>query len=87
MRAAIERLGYVPNLIAGGLSSRRSRIIAAIVPTVVSPIFAASLSAFNDALDATGYHVVLGLSGYRDAAAEEALVSAILGRRPDGLRC
>ena len=83
VRAAIERLGYVPNLLAGGLSSRRSRIIAAIVPTIASPIFAASLGAFTDELDAAGYHVVLGLSGYGDG--EEALVAAILGRRPDGL--
>ena len=85
VRAAIERLGYVPNLLAGGLSSRRSRIIAAIVPTVASPIFAASLGAFTDELDAAGYHVVLGLSGYGPDNAEEALVGAILGRRPDGL--
>ena len=34
VRAAIEKLGYVPNLMAGGLSSRRSRMVAAIVPTM-----------------------------------------------------
>ena len=85
VRAAIDRLGYVPNLLAGGLSSRKSRIVAAIVPTVASPIFAASLGAFTDTLDAAGYHVVLGLSGYGAANTEEALVGAILGRRPDGL--
>ena len=85
VRAAIERLGYVPNLLAGGLSSRRSRIIAAVVPTIASPIFAACLGAFTDELDAAGYHVVLGLSGYGAGNTEEALVGAILGRRPDGL--
>ncbi len=85
VRAAIDRLGYVPNLLAGGLSSRRSRIVAAIIPTVASPIFAASLGAFTDELDAAGYHVVLGLSGYGPENGEEALVGAILGRRPDGL--
>ena len=86
VREVIERLGYVPNLLAGGLSSRKSRIIAAIVPTVASPIFAACLGAFTDELDAAGYHVVLGLSGYGpNNDGEEPLVSAILGRRPDGL--
>lgn len=84
VRAAIEALGYVPNLLAGGLSSRRSRIVAAIVPTVESPIFAASLASFTDTLDAAGYHVVLALSGY-DGASEEALLAALLGRQPDGL--
>ncbi len=85
VRAAIDALGYVPNLLAGGLSSRRSRIVAAIVPTVASPIFAASLAAFTEALGQSGYHVVLGLSGYGPDDTEEALVRAILGRRPDGL--
>ena len=85
VRAAIETLGYVPNLLAGGLSSRRSRIVAAIVPTIDSPIFAASLGAFTGALGAAGYHVVLGLSGYGAEESEEALVAAILGRQPDGL--
>jgi LacI family transcriptional regulator, gluconate utilization system Gnt-I transcriptional repressor len=84
VRAAIEHLGYVPNLLAGGLSSRRSRIVAAIVPTIASPMFSASVQAFTDTLDAAGYHVVLGLSGYSEPG-EEALVAAILGRRPDGL--
>jgi LacI family gluconate utilization system Gnt-I transcriptional repressor len=84
VRAAIEHLGYVPNLLAGGLSSRRSRIVAAIVPTIASPMFSASVQAFTDTLDAAGYHVVLGLSGYGELG-EEALLAAILGRRPDGL--
>jgi LacI family gluconate utilization system Gnt-I transcriptional repressor len=83
VRAAIEQLGYVPNLLAGGLSSRRSRVVAAIVPTIASPMFSASVQAFTDALDGAGYHVLLGLSGYGEG--EEALVAAILGRRPDGL--
>ena len=43
-----------------------------------------ALGAFTDTLDAAGYHVVLGLSGYGPDEAEEALVAAILGRRPDG---
>jgi len=84
VRAAIEQLGYVPNLIAGGLSSRRSRIVAAIVPTIATPVFATSIQAFTDALGHAGYHVVLGLSGYAPGG-EDALVAAVLGRQPDGI--
>jgi LacI family transcriptional regulator, gluconate utilization system Gnt-I transcriptional repressor len=84
VREAIAELGYVPNLMAGGLSSRRSRLVAAIVPTITTPIFAACIGSFTDALERAGYHVVLGLSGY-DPAREEELVAAILGRQPDGL--
>ncbi|MBN8909290.1 MAG: LacI family DNA-binding transcriptional regulator, partial [Rhodospirillales bacterium] len=50
VREAIERLGYVPNLIAGGLSSRRSRMVAAIVPTIAHPMFAGLVQTFTDAL-------------------------------------
>lgn len=84
VQAAIDRLGYVPNLIAGGLSSRRSRMIAAIVPTIASPMFAAPIQAFTDVLDRAGYRVMLALSNYQDHN-EEALIRAMLTRRPDGM--
>ncbi len=84
VRDAIERLGYVPNLLAGGLSSRRSRMIAAIVPTIASPMFSAPMQVFTEVLGRAGYHVMLGLSGY-DADGEDALIRAVMTRRPDGL--
>ncbi|MDR3536581.1 MAG: LacI family DNA-binding transcriptional regulator [Acetobacteraceae bacterium] len=86
VRAAIERLGYVPNLIAGGLSSRRSRMVAAIVPTIAHPMFAGLVQTFTDAMRRAGYQVMLSLSGYSDDdAAADALLRALLGRRPDAL--
>ncbi len=84
VRAEIERLGYVPNLIAGGLSSRRTRMVAAIVPTMAHPMFADLVQNFTDALRARGYEVMLSLSGY-GAINETALVRAVLARRPDAL--
>ena len=84
VRDAIDRLGYVPNLLAGGLSSRRSRMIAAIVPTIASPMFSAPMQVFTEVLGRAGYHVMLGLSGY-DADGEDALIRAVMTRRPDGL--
>jgi LacI family gluconate utilization system Gnt-I transcriptional repressor len=84
VRAAIDALGYVPNLIAGGLSSRRSRMIAAIVPTIASPMFNQPVQTFTDAMGRAGYNVLLGLSGYSDDA-EDTLIRAVLSRRPDGL--
>ena len=84
VRAAIERLGYVPNLIAGGLSSRRSRMVAAIVPTIAHPMFAGLVQAFTDTMREAGYQVMLSLSGY-DNVDDEALFRALLGRRPDAM--
>ena len=34
VREAVEATGYLPNLLAGGLKSKRSRMVAAIVPSV-----------------------------------------------------
>lgn len=84
VRAAIKSLGYVPNLLAGGLSSRRSRMVAAVVPTIASPIFSGPIQGFTDTLAQAGYHVMLSLTGYR-ANAEAAMLPAVLARRPDAL--
>ena len=84
VQAAIDALGYVPNLIAGGLSSRRSRMVAAVVPTIAHPMFAGVIQTFSDALRLAGYEVMLSLSGYGEND-KEALLRALLGRRPDAL--
>ncbi len=85
VREAIARLGYVPNLMAGGLSSRRSRMIAAVVPTIAHPMFAALIDCFTARLRQSGYQVMLSLTGYADEGAEFELVHGLLGRRPDGI--
>lgn len=84
VRDAIDALGYVPNLIAGGLSSRRSRMIAAIVPTIASSMFHEPVQSFTDAMGRAGYHVMLALSGY-GGGDEATLIRAMLARQPDGL--
>jgi LacI family gluconate utilization system Gnt-I transcriptional repressor len=84
VRDAIMRLGYVPNLIAGGLSSRRSRMIAAVVPTIAHPMFSEMVFTFTDAMREAGYQVMLTVSGYADGA-EPELIRALLSRRPDAL--
>jgi LacI family transcriptional regulator, gluconate utilization system Gnt-I transcriptional repressor len=84
VREAIDRLGYVPNLIAGGLSSRKSRMVAAIVPTIAHPMFASVVQSFSDSMRHAGYQVMLSICGYEDSD-DEALFRALLGRRPDAL--
>ncbi|HEY1935965.1 MAG TPA: LacI family DNA-binding transcriptional regulator [Acetobacteraceae bacterium] len=81
---AIEKLGYVPNLVAGGLSSRRSRMVAAILPTIAHAMFAELVQTFTETMRAGGYQVMLALSGY-DEATETELVRGLLGRRPDAM--
>lgn len=84
VRAAVEQLGYVPNLTAGSLASSRSRIVAAIVPTISNLVFSETIEALAQTLADGGYQLLLGQSGYR-AGDEAALVDTFLGRRVDGL--
>lgn len=84
VKAAITKIGYTPNLLAGGLASSRSRVVALVVPTIANSIFADTVQAITDALAQAGYQVMLGLSGY-DPVQERDLLQAILSRRPDGV--
>jgi len=81
---AIARTGYVPNILAGGLASSRSRLVAAVVPTISGPVFLETIRALTDALAERGYQLMLGQSGYVGNR-EDALLGAIIGRRPDGI--
>ena len=84
VRLAVERTGYVPNRLAGGLASNRSRLVAALVPTIAGPVFLETIQALTEALDEAGYQLMLGQSGYHHSR-EDALIDAIVGRRPDGI--
>ncbi|MEJ8855770.1 LacI family DNA-binding transcriptional regulator [Variovorax robiniae] len=84
VRLAVERTGYVPNLLAGGLASNRSRLVAALVPTIAGPVFLETIQALTEALADKGYQLMLGQGGYNNAR-DDALIDAIVGRRPDGI--
>jgi LacI family gluconate utilization system Gnt-I transcriptional repressor len=81
---AVARTGYVPNLLAGGLASTRSRLVAAVVPTIAGPVFLETVQSLTEALAARGYQLMLGQAGYTGSR-EDALLEAIIGRRPDGI--
>ena len=81
---AVARTGYVPNLLAGGLASTRSRLVAAVVPTIAGPVFLETVQSLTEALAERGYQLMLGQAGYAGAR-EDALLEAIIGRRPDGI--
>lgn len=82
--AAVERTGYVPNRMAGGLASSRSRMIAAVVPSTVMSVFMETVETLNNTLFDAGYQLMLGQSSY-SVEREEALLEAVIGRRPDGI--
>jgi len=84
VQEAVLRTGYIPNLLAGGLKSRRSMTVAGLVPIISVPQFLPTVQALTETLDESGYQLILGQSGY-DHAREEKLIATMMGRRPDGL--
>lgn len=84
IRAAIDATGYVPNLLAGGLASSQSRMVAVLVPDMAHSIFNATVEALVEELSASGRIAMLGLTGI-DNARMPALISAALSRRADAI--
>jgi LacI family gluconate utilization system Gnt-I transcriptional repressor len=84
VQAAIEQLGYVPNVNAASLASNRSHIIGAVIPTISSEFFSDTISGLSQALATKGYQLLLGQTLY-DAKEEAALIDAFVGRRVDGM--
>ena len=84
VRKAIAKIGYVHNLTASSLASKKSRIVAALVPTIGASIFAETVRGLSETLAAEGYQLLLGQTGY-DGRVEDSLVSALLGRGVDGM--
>ena len=64
VRAAIDKLRYVPHGAARALRSRRSRMIGAVVPSFDYALYARTTSALQRALDARGYSLVLATHSY-----------------------
>ena len=81
---AVRQTGYVPNLVAGSLASNRSRLVMALVPSLAGSVFQETTEAMTTALAEAGYQLLIGQSGY-DKAREDALIDAVIGRRPAGI--
>jgi LacI family gluconate utilization system Gnt-I transcriptional repressor len=82
--AAVEALGYIPNLAASSLASQRSGIVAVIVPTLSNSIFAATVQGLSDVVAQHGYQLLVGETGY-SAELERSLIAACVGRQPDAV--
>lgn len=82
--ARISQLGYLPNESARSLASRRSRIVAAIVPTLSYSVYAGTLQGLSDGLRQAGFELMLGDSAY-SARNERSLVQAFIARGVDAM--
>ncbi|MEJ8824556.1 LacI family DNA-binding transcriptional regulator [Variovorax humicola] len=82
--AAIRDLSYIPDAAARALSSRRTRTIGAIIPTVDNAMFARGIEALQSYLSLQGYLLLLATSGY-DPEVEFRQVQNMVSRGIDGL--
>ncbi|WFU50309.1 LacI family DNA-binding transcriptional regulator [Sinorhizobium terangae] len=78
---AVERLGYVPNRIAGTLASAGSRLVAFVIPSLSNIVFPDVLRGASTVLEQNQHQAVFSVTDY-DPEREEALVAAMLAWRP-----
>ena len=78
---AIDTLGYVPNLVAGGLAAASSKVVSIIVPSIRNAFFAETVATLQAELAAEGLQVLLGHTDYGENQ-EEALVRTALSWAP-----
>lgn len=81
---ALQAQAYVPHKQAGMLASGRSRIVAAIVPSLANSVFAETVQGLAEGLQAAGFELLLASSGYSQEREEEQ-IRAVLGWLPDAL--
>lgn len=84
VQQAVQETGYIPNLLAGGLKSKRSRMVAGIVPALAVSQFMPSVQALTETLAGQGYQLLLGQTGY-DVARESLVLNTMISRQPDAI--
>ncbi len=81
---AIKDIGYIPNLLAGGLASSRSKQVSVLIPHLSDSIFNETIESMSEELVAGGITVMLGLTGV-SAERTAKLIMAALSRRVDAI--
>lgn len=84
VKAAADRLGYVPDPAARALASRHSTHVALLVPMLSNALFVDLLEGVQATLRQAGYQTLIGITHY-DTAEEEQLLREQLQHRPAGL--
>jgi len=81
---AIKKVGYISNTLAGGLSSRRSRAVVVVTPSLADTTVSRVIDAISRRLSQKGYQVLLANTQYSPEMEIEVLRQS-LGWQPAGL--
>ena len=82
--AVVRELNYVPDQMAGSLTTRKSGFVAALLPSLNNLHFALTVQALTQELETAGLQILLGHTEY-SAEREERLVESLLRRRPEAM--
>lgn len=80
----VEKMNYVPDLMAGSLSTKRSGFVATLVPSLNNVHYAKMVQALTETIECTGMQILLGHTDY-SMVREEKLVESMLKRRPEAI--
>jgi DNA-binding LacI/PurR family transcriptional regulator len=80
--AAVNQLGYEPNLVARSLRNNRTHLLAFLVDDITNPFFPEMATGMEAAARGAGYGLILSQSGREDPA---PVVQLVASRRPDGV--
>lgn len=84
VKAAVDRLGYVPNPAASALASLRTDVIGLLVPSVTNSVFSEVMRGIYDQVADTPYSIQIGNFRYAPGD-EERLIGTFLSQKPAGL--
>lgn len=81
---AVAQLHYVPDRVAGSLSSRKSGFVALVLPTLMNTNFADTAQAIGEGLRQADYQLLIGFTLYRPDE-EVQCIRSLLTRRPEAI--
>ena len=80
----VREMNYVPDQMAGSLTTKRSGFVAVLVPSLNNLHFAETVQALTEELEGIDQQILLGHTDYAQDR-EEQLVEAMLRRRPEAI--
>ena len=84
IRALVQKMGYVPDALAQGLRTRKTRLLGLVIPSITNPIFARTVLAIEERAFKLGYDLILAHT-LNQPDREEACLRHLLARRVDGV--
>ncbi|MEM1074192.1 MAG: LacI family DNA-binding transcriptional regulator [Pseudomonadota bacterium] len=80
----VRDMNYVPDQMAGSLTTKKSGFVAVLVPSLNNLHFAETVQELTNRLEALGLQILLGHTDY-SSSREEQLIETMLRRRPEAI--